>query len=416
MKNIANGLRLSWRYLWSRPLPAALNLLLLSLGLAAVTLVLLVSRQIDDAFERDVQGIDLVVGAKGSPLQLILAGVFHIDVPPGNIALADFEALARQPLVAEAIPLSLGDSFSGYRIVGTTPQYPAHYGAALAQGRLWQQPMEAVLGATVARAMASAAQDAPPGQGDALLGRRFVGSHGLAGGGHAHGDHPYTVAGVLAACGCVLDRLVLTATESVWTVHETAQADDADDLEALRQEREVTLALVRYRSPLAAVTLPRYINANTPMQAAAPAVEVTRLLRLLGVGADVLKAFGAVLLGVAALSVFIALWNAVRERRADLAMLRMLGASPVRVGGLLLAEALWLALLASALGLAGGHALAAVVGWILQAQNAMPVTGALWLPEEWAVPGLAVAVAFVAALLPAVQAYRVDVADLLARP
>lgn len=124
--------------------------------------------------------------------------------------------------------------------------------------------MEAVLGATVARAMASAAQDAAPGQGDALLGRRFVGSHGLAGGGHAHGDHPYTVAGVLAPCGCVLDRLVLTATESVWKVHESAQADDPDDLEALRQEREVTLALVRYRSPLAAVTLPRYINANTP--------------------------------------------------------------------------------------------------------------------------------------------------------
>ncbi|GKS73368.1 ABC transporter permease [Acidovorax sp. SUPP950] len=416
MKNIANVLGLSWRYLWSRPLPAALNLLLLALGLAAVTLVLLVSRQIDQAFERDVQGIDLVVGAKGSPLQLILAGVFHIDVPPGNIALADFEALARQPLVAEAIPLSLGDSFSGYRIVGTTPQYPAHYGAALAQGRLWQQPMEAVLGAAVARAMASAAQDAAPGQGDALLGRRFVGSHGLAGGGHAHGDHPYTVAGVLAPCGCVLDRLVLTATESVWKVHESAQADDPDDLEALRQEREVTLALVRYRSPLAAVTLPRYINANTPMQAAAPAVEVTRLLRLLGVGSDLLQAFGAVLLGVAALSVFIALWNAVRERRADLAMLRMLGASPARVGGLLLAEALWLALIASGLGLAAGHALAAVVGWMLQAQHAMPVTGALWLPEEWAVPGLAVAVAAVAALLPAVQAYRVDVADLLARP
>ncbi|GKT25931.1 hypothetical protein AVHM3334_19525 [Acidovorax sp. SUPP3334] len=292
--------------------------------------MLLVSRQIDDAFERDVQGIDLVVGAKGSPLQLILAGVFHIDVPPGNIALADFEALARQPLVAEAIPLSLGDSFAGYRIVGTTPQYPAHYGAALAQGRLWQQPMEAVLGAAVARAMASASQDAAPGQGDALLGRRFVGSHGLAGGGHAHGAHPYTVAGVLAPCGCVLDRLVLTATESVWKVHESAQADDPDDLEALRQEREVTLALVRYRSPLAAVTLPRTINANTPMQAAAPAVEVTRLLRLLGVGADVLQAFGAVLLGVAALSVFIALWNAVRERRADLAMLRMLGTSRAR--------------------------------------------------------------------------------------
>ncbi len=172
---------------------------------------------------------------------------------------------------------------------------------------------------------------------------------GFAGGGHEHGDHPYTVVGVLAPCGCVLDRLVLTSLESVWQVHEHAQADDPDDLAELRKEREVTLALVRYRSPLAAVTLPRAINSGTPMQAAAPAVEITRLVRLLGVGADVLRAFGGVLLGVAALSVFMGLWSAVRERRADLGCCACWRAAPAR-GRLLLAEALWLALLASAAG------------------------------------------------------------------
>ncbi len=412
MKAVAGIAALAWRYLWARPLQAVLNLLLLALGLAVVTLVLLVGTQIDRGFERDVQGIDLVVGAKGSPLQLILAGVFHIDVPPGNIALADFEELQRNPMVAQAIPLSLGDSFRGYRIVGTTPEYPAHYGAPLAQGTLWQAPMQAVLGATVARSMAADAD----AQGGALVGRRFVGTHGLAGGGHEHGDHPYTVVGVLAPCGCVLDRLVLTSLESVWQVHEHAQADDPDDLAELRKEREVTLALVRYRSPLAAVTLPRAINSGTPMQAAAPAVEITRLVRLLGVGADVLRAFGGVLLGVAALSVFMALWSAVRERRADLALLRLLGAPPRRVAGLLLAEALWLALLASAAGLALGHGLAAIAGQMLRAQGSMPVSGALWLPEEWAVPALALAVACLAALLPVWRAYRTDVADLLAQP
>ena len=414
MKNIADIAALSWRYLWSRPLAAGLNLLLLTLGLAAVTLVLLVSVQIERAFERDVAGIDLVVGAKGSPLQLNLAGVFHIDVPPGNIALADFQALQKHPLVAQAIPLSLGDSFAGYRIVGTTHDYPAHYAAALEQGALWQAPMQAVLGATVAHAMAQGDPGAP--QGGPLVGRQFVGSHGLAGGGHDHGEHPYTVSGVLAPCGCVIDRLVLTSTESVWQVHESAQADDPEDLAVLREEREVTLALVRYRSPLAAVTLPRFINANTPMQAAAPAVEITRLMRLLGVGADVVRALAGVLLAVAGLSVFIALWNAVRERRADLALLRMLGAPPARVAGLLWWEALWLALLATVLGLAAGHALAAIVGQMLQAQNAMAVSGRIWLVQEWAVPVLAVLVACIAALVPAWQALRVDVAELLSQP
>ncbi|GAB2535118.1 ABC transporter permease [Simplicispira piscis] len=403
--------RLSWRYLWSRPLAAALNLLLLSLGLATITLVVLAAAQLDQAFERDLDGIDLVVGAKGSPLQLILAGVFHIDTPTGNIPLQEVQALQQHPLVAQVIPLSLGDSHAGYRIVGTTPDYLAHYGATLDQGQPWQAPMEAVLGATVARHMARAGQGGTP-----LVGAQFVGSHGLGAGGHAHGDQPYRVSGVLAPCGCVLDRLILTATESVWQVHESATAADKDDLKALQQEREVTVALVRYRTPLAAVTLPRYINAGTALQAAAPAIEVTRLLRLLGVGADVLRAMGGALLAVAALSVFIALWNAVRERRADIAMLRMLGAPPGRVAGLLLCEALWLALLASSLGLLLGHGLAELLGRVLQAQGLLPVTGLRWLPAEAGVPLLAVAVAMLAALAPALQAYRSDVADLLAQP
>ena len=199
-------------------------------------------------------------------------------------------------------------------------------------------------------------------------------------------------------------------------MHESATASDADDLALLRQEREVTVALVRYRTPMAAVTLPRQINANTAMQAAAPAMEVTRLLRLLGAGADVLRAFGGVLLAVAAVSVFIALWNAVRERRADLAMLRMLGAPPGRVAGLVLWEALWLAALASVLGLLLGHGLAQLLGWVLQAQGLLPITGLLWLPAEAGVPLLAAIIAAAAALLPAMQAYRTEVADLLNAP
>ena len=173
------------------------------------------------------------------------------------------------------------------------------------------------------------------------------------------------------------------------------------------------MALIRYKSPLAAVSFPRFINTTTPMQAAAPALEITRLLRLVGVGSEVLRGFGLVLLAVAALSTFIALWHAVRERRADLAMLRMLGAPPRRVAALLLAEATWLAVLATALGLALGHGLTSLLGWWLPADQAMGLTGALWVAEELWVPALALAVAVLAALLPAWQAYRVDVAELL---
>jgi len=136
-------------------------------------------------------------------------------------------------------------------------------------------------------------------------------------------------------------------------------------------------------------------------------------LRMVGVGADVLRGFGAVLLLTAALSVFIALWNAVRERRADLALLRMLGASPARLAGLLLCEALWLAVLASVLGLAGGHLLTGLLGFLLQAEQSLPLTGWLWLGVEAWVPVIALGVAALAALLPAFSAYRVEAGQLL---
>jgi putative ABC transport system permease protein len=401
-----NVLSLSWRYLWSRPLASALNLLLLTLGLGSMAFVLIAQDRIDHAFERDLAGIDAVVGAKGSPLQLILAGVFHLDVPPGNVPLAEVRALASHPQVAEVIPLSLGDSVAGFRIVGTTADYPAHYGATLAQGALWRAPMQAVLGAQVAQATGL------------QMGQAFTGSHGLGGGGHEHADTPYTVVGVLTPCACVLDRLVLTDTASVWTVHEGLAPGEfeslsPEDREAIEAEREVTLALVRYNTPMAAIGFPRYINATTRMQAAAPATEITRLLSLVGVGTRVLQGMGAVLLTVAALSVFIALWSAVRERRADIALLRMLGSPPWKVGALLLCEALWLALLASALGLLAAQGLTGLLGWLWMADQGLALGGWHWPPVLTGVPLAAVGVALTAAAVPAISAYRVDVTSLL---
>ncbi|QTN30100.1 ABC transporter permease [Rhodoferax sp. AJA081-3] len=397
MKTIA----FAWRYLWARPLGAALNVLLLGLGLASITFLLLVGHQLNQAFARDLAGIDVVVGAKGSPMQLILSGVLHVDVPPGNVPLQAVQALAKNPLVAQLIPISLGDSFQGFRIVGSSHDYPALYAATLAQGRLWDAPMQVVLGATAAAKLGAG------------LGQSFKGSHGLGGGGHVHGDSAYTVVGILAPSGSVLDRLILTDTASVWQTHEDSTALDAEDRRVMEEEREVTMALVRYTTPLAAVSFPRFVNTRTEMQAAAPAVEITRMLSLLGLGTDVLRAFAGVLLLTAGLSVFIALWSAVRERRGDLALLRMLGAPPSKVAALLLCEALWLGLLASVLGMLLGQGFAAALGWFLQLDNSLLIGGMVWPPALAVVPVLALAVSLGAALLPALGAYRTSVLELL---
>ena len=392
-------IRLAWRYLWSSPLTTALNLLLLTLGLAAVTFVLRASAQVEAGLKRDLAGIDLVVGAKGSPMQIMLAGVFHLDAPTGNIPLATLDLLKAQPLVAQAVPLSLGDSFHGYRIAGTTPEYMDLYGAKMSLGTVWVKPMQTVLGAEVARISGL------------KVGDHFAGSHGLAEGGGAHGDRQFEVVGVLAESGSVLDRLVLTDLASVWQVHEDHHAAHDED-----EPKEITLALVRYRSPLAAVMLPRWVNAQDGLQSAAPALETARLMRLVGAGTEVLRGFGIVLLAAAGLSVWVALLHAVRARQADLAMLRMLGAPARRVAALIALEALLLAGLATVLGLAAGHGLVAGLERLLAERQSLRLGSLGFSEAEWLVPLLAAGLALLAAAWPAWRAYRLDVTTLLQAP
>ena len=390
-----NTASLAASYLRARPLQTALSLLLLALGAGTIVTLLLVVGQLESRMGRDARGIDLVVGAKGSPMQLILSGIYHADAPTGNIPLAAVPLLRKNRLVKKAIPLALGDSWKGYRIVGAGKEYPEHYGARLAAGKFHEQEMEAVLGHEVA---------ARTGAG---VGAKFAGAHGLGGEGEQH-EEGYTVVGVLEPTGSVMDRLVLTSIESVWEVHEHGQGGKG-------KEHEVTVVLVQYASPLAAAMLPRQINAKSELQAASPAYETARLFRIVGAGVEALRAFAAVLMLAAGLSVFIALYTALEERRYDLAVMRTLGASPARLFGLLLAEGLMLSLVGAVLGVALGHGLAAALGLWLDAQQQYPVSGLVFRVEELWIVAVALAVGLAAALLPAWRAYRTDVAGTLSR-
>lgn len=396
---------LAFAYARRRPLATLLVVLLLAVGTAVVALTLLVTRELESHLYRDAEGIDLVVGAKGSPLQLVLAGVYHVDVPPGNIPLAAVGELRANPLIASAIPLALGDSFRGYRIVGTEAALIDQYRGRLAQGARWQKPMEAVLGSEVARAT---------GLG---VGATFAGSHGLGETGGEHAEVPYRVTGILERSGTVMDRLVLTSVESVWNVHDMHQAKeeaDHDDHENEAANREVTMVLVRYATPVAAAGLPRRINTETNYVAASPAYETARLLSVFGVGIDLVRAFAYLLVAASALMLFVALAQALDERRYDLAILRALGAHRGQIAWVLLAESLVLATAGAVLGLALAHLAAAVLAQTVSTAAPLAAAAATLHADELLVAGVAMSAGILAALWPAWRAYRLDVAATLA--
>lgn len=380
-------LRLIGAFLRERPSHFLLAVVLAALGMASATAVLWLRDTLEAHAARQAEGIDIVVGAKGSALQNVLAAVYHVDVANGNIPLAEVEAIAARADVARAVPIALGDSVGGARIVGTTPEFLSLYGAQGQAGSTTLAPMEALLGAEVAR------------RTGLRVGDHFVGTHGLAEGGEEHDSHPYRVTGILAPTGRVIDQLVVTALESVWLVHEGHTA---------ATEPEVTFALVTVKGPAAMAILPRALNARPALQAAVPALESARLLTVFGWVVTLVQAFAWTLVAAALASLFGALMQAAARREPDFAMLSAIGARPVQLALLLLVELVvvvfYAAVIALLIVLALPSLVSALVGVTLPWRV---ITGVGWLSLVLAVTAL---IALLAGVPPVIRAGRVDVA------
>ena len=308
---------ISVSYLRARELSTVLNVVLLAFGVAAITLLLLTADQLEGRMSLDARGIDLVVGPKGSALQIILSSVYQLDVPAGTIPWSRAQEIAKKPEVKKAIPLALADNYRGIRVVGTTYDYVTHYDGRLRDGRLWQAPFEAVTGSEAAA------------RAQLRVGSTFVAAHGTT---HetelVHDEHPYRVVGVLWPTGTVLDHLILTDLASVWTIHADANESNLITEPPPDDGREISALLVQYATPLAGATLPGEVNSSKDMQAASPTFEAARLFSVMVIGMNALRGFAVMLILAAGFSVFIALYGALNERRYDLAIMRALGASP----------------------------------------------------------------------------------------
>jgi len=362
----------------------------------------------------------MVVGAKGSPLQLILSAVYQMDNPTGNIPLKEVTKLQRNPLILHSIPLAYGDNYQGNRIVGTEERYIKHYQGDFSEGRIWQKDFEAVMGSTVAE------------RTGLKIGDHFHGSHGFAEEGHVHEEMAYHVTGILKPTGTVMDRLILTNISSVWNIHDDHAHHDHDAEEHVHvpdcdhahedhdhaheeeaENREITALLVKFKSPMGMMQLPRHVNANPSMQAALPAIEINRLYELLGVGFTTLQIIGLLIMVIAAISVFISLLNSLKDRKYELALMRSLGASPSKLFGMVIMESLILCTIGYAAGIAVGRMGLMLMSRFSGQQMQFHLSGAWFSVEElWLLP-VTLLIGLVAAAIPALQAYRTDISQVL---
>lgn len=405
-----NLFRISWSNLKDKPLSSFLSGLLMTFGITIISLLLLLNKQLDDQFRKNIKGIDMVLGAKGSPLQLILSSIYQIDSPTGNIPLEEAEKLTRNPMIKNAIPLSMGDNYRSFRIVGTNKKYLDHFGATVGQGRLFQGDLETVIGPRVAEVAGL------------KIGDTFSGSHGLDAEGEVHADTKYKVVGILNPSNTVADQLILTPLSSVWAIHEhheehgeehheEGEAHESEDHE--EAPREITSMLIQFRNPLG-MMIARGINTNSKLQAALPNIEINRLFSLLGVGVETLRGLAVVIMLISGISVFVSLYNSLKERKYEMALMLSMGATRVQLFSMLLLEGLVLALIGFGLGIL----LSRIGLWLfsnsVSSEYHYNLAAFSILPEEWILLGIALLIGLLAAALPALGVYRMNISRTLA--
>ncbi len=388
-----NMIVLTWKNLISRPLSTGLSLMLLTLGVGMISMILMLSSRLEEQFQRNMSGIDMVVGAKGSPLQLILSAVFQVDAPTGNIPLEEVEKLKKNRFVASVIPLSYGDSYKGYRIVGTNTDYPALYEATTVKGTIWNSSMEVTVGARVAEVL------------DINVGDKLISSHGLAEVGEMHQDDAYEVVGVFDYSSSVIDQLILTSPESIWNVHTHEEGEEI--------EREVTAALVKFRNPMGMIQLPRMINQNTTMQAALPAYEINRLFGMMGVGFDALSVLAVVIVIVSGISLFINLYNTIRERKYELALLRTYGASPFQLLMLVMGEGFMLSISGFFMGIIFSRIGMLFLGSFVAKSYRYSLRPDLFTTQEILLLIFVIGIGIMASIIPAIRVFRIDISRTL---
>ena len=425
--------KIAWRSIQQRGLASALTGFSMALGVALVVAVLVIHHVVADSFQRNAGlGYDIIVGAKGGKLQLVLNTVYHLSSPVENIPyslLKEFTEGQYKPYVAKAIPYCLGDNYQGFRVVATVPDLlndeasPGHK-YAFAQGRNFKKdaPFEGVAGAIAARRLGL------------KVGDTFRPAHGVIDDGQGVKHDAFTVVGILEPTGTPNDRALFINMEGFYKLEKHAKPvpgsevaksgqppahDDHDDHDHFtplpENQRELTAILIRSSTPAASIFLPNKINEGNQAQAVLPIREIRGLFDVIVEPIEwLLLGLTAMIVVVSGIGILVSIYNSMSDRRREIAVMRALGARRSTVMTIVLLESILLSLGGGAFGWLLGRGLIAALSPAIAAQTGVAIGLAPLLPAELLlIPGL-VALAAAVGYLPAMTAYRTDVARALA--
>ena len=403
---------MSIKNILSKPLSSFISLALLTLGIGIISLLLQLNSLIKNQMDNNLRGIDMVVGAKGSPLQLILSSVYHVDSPTGNISYIEAEKISNNRMVGSSIKLLYGDNHKGYRIVGTEKKFIDLYKGVFEEGKEWEKPFEVIVGSKVHKNL------------NIKIGDKLVSSHGLRETGESHEDQSFEVVGLLEPSNSVIDQLIITSPESVWDIHDTHNHNDTNDNFENKNkhdheheeydDKEITAMLIKFSSPMNIIQFPRQINETTNLQAAVPSYEISRLFKLFGFGIDTISYLAYLIIIVSGFSLFINLFNAMNERKYEMALIRTIGATRFQLSSMIILESLILTLLGFGLGLLFSRFGVMFVSSLMEESINYNLSSIKILSEEFWLLVFSVILGVLSSLIPAIQVYKMNISKILA--
>ncbi|WP_430010267.1 ABC transporter permease [Methylophaga lonarensis] len=402
--------KLAWKSLLERKVSMMLTVLMIAVSAFVLLSVETIRYQAKESFSQTVSGVDLIVGARTGQLNLLLYSVFHIGHPNNNISWQSYQDIASHQAVEWTIPLSLGDSHRGYRVIGTSDAFFEHFRYAnrqslkFADGRPFDDTFDVVIGAAVARQLGYE------------LGRKIVLAHGIAAVSFSqHDDYPFEIVGILAPTGTPIDQSLFVSLDGIEAIHVNWQHGapipgsgrvDPDSVDLTPDS--ITAFMVGLTSRIQTFNVQRMVNdyRQEALMAILPGATLSELWRMLGSVENLLRLISMLVLTGALFGMCNMLLASMRERRYEMSVLRALGYGPWTVFSLLQLEALIMSVVAILVAVAGLHLAVHIMHDQLMVDYSLHLSGQLLNSELWQMIGLILVATFVVALLPAVSAYR----------